>query len=110
MTIGVTGGPRRCASRDGNAPASPCQRAAGGVTDNPRASRDTARMRQTWRSLAVQAAACAATASVGCGDDQAPFQYEWDDRRVLCSSTMDDLIDDPVPRDRVDARLAYARD
>jgi peptidoglycan/xylan/chitin deacetylase (PgdA/CDA1 family) len=44
----------------------------------------------------------------GCTDEER-FQYEWDDRRVLCSSSMDDLTGDP-DWDRLEERLAYARD
>jgi hypothetical protein len=56
-----------------------------------------------WLWIAAVAALVA-----GCGDE-ARFQYEWDDRRVLCSSSIDDLIYD-VSWARIEERLAYARD
>jgi len=53
-------------------------------------------------------ATLSALLAVGCGD-QHSFQYGWDDRRVLCSSSLDDLVYD-LSWDRIEDRLELARD
>jgi len=52
--------------------------------------------------------AALAALAIGCSDE-ARFQYAWDDRRVLCSSSIDDLLYD-ISWGDIEARLAYARD
>jgi hypothetical protein len=56
----------------------------------------------------LAAATLSAVLAVGCSDPH-PFHYDWDDRRVLCSSTLDDLLCD-LPWDRIEDRLETARE
>jgi peptidoglycan/xylan/chitin deacetylase (PgdA/CDA1 family) len=57
-------------------------------------------MTPRWLALAAATAGCV---------ERAPFQYGWDDRRVLCSSPIDDLVYD-LAWDRIEERLDDARD
>ena len=53
-----------------------------------------------WIALVVVVAAA-------CGDNLGKLDYTWDDRRVLCSEPVDDLVDD-VNWDTIDGDLAAA--
>lgn len=60
------------------------------------------------RAVGPRVLLIASLAAAGCGHGDA-LQYGWDDRRVLCSMSIDDITND-ASWDRIEEELAFARD
>jgi peptidoglycan/xylan/chitin deacetylase (PgdA/CDA1 family) len=59
--------------------------------------------------MTAPALALVAVVLVGCLHDEDYLMYDWDDHRVLCSESIDDLIAHPLPDRLIDSRLERAR-